>query len=197
MQVIRHGAFKSLPWRNGGGVTHEAIRVPERGEPFRWRLSVAHIEASGPFSDFTGYRRTMVLLRGGGVALRFADGSARELRAQGDLIEFDGALAVECELLKGPCWDLNLIAAAGLGALRTRVQRMDGPLRLPSRPDSSGAGSTLVFPVDAALEVQAGADGAVLEPWDLAVLDGTCAAGGVHLESRGGAPGIVFLAALP
>src|SRR5271156_4304363 len=98
MPIRRQSQFQASPWKNGGGITHEAIRVPEMGT-FRWRVSIAHIDAPGPFSDFAGYARTMMLLRGAGVGLKLADGSRRIMRAAGDPAQLDGALAVECELL--------------------------------------------------------------------------------------------------
>ena len=70
---------------------------------------MAHIDASGPFSEFAEYHRKMVLLKGAGVELRFADGVHKTLRKVGELLEFDGALAAHCELLNGPCVDLNLM----------------------------------------------------------------------------------------
>jgi environmental stress-induced protein Ves len=43
MRIVRQSQFKASPWKNGGGITHEAMRVPERGA-FRWRVSIAHID---------------------------------------------------------------------------------------------------------------------------------------------------------
>src|SRR5271168_4229337 len=106
MRIIRQSEFKATPWKNGGGITHEAIRVPASGDPFRWRVSVAHIEKSGPFSEFAAYNRTMVLLGGSGAALKFATGDQHLLRAVGDVVEFDGAIETRCELTNGPCVDL-------------------------------------------------------------------------------------------
>lgn len=175
MRIVRQPQFKSSPWKNGGGITHEAMRVPERAEPFRWRVSVAHIDASGPFSDFAGYARTMVLLRGAGIALKLSDGTRRIMSAAGDLAQFDGALGVECELLNGPCVDLNLMTSNAMGPVRARVERLDGPLSCAARTGES----TVVFPIDTAVEIQAdGEDATVLEPWDLAVLGGTSALSG-------------------
>ena len=73
LQIIRRASFTATPWKNGGGITHEAIRVPAGGDTFRWRVSVAHINASGPFSEFAEYNRKMVLLQGAGIDLRFGD----------------------------------------------------------------------------------------------------------------------------
>jgi hypothetical protein len=49
LQIIRKSSFTAMPWKNGGGITHEAIPVPASSDPFRWRVSVAHVDASGPF----------------------------------------------------------------------------------------------------------------------------------------------------
>jgi environmental stress-induced protein Ves len=50
MQLVRKESFTTTPWKNGGGITHEAIRVPPAPHPLRWRISVAQIGQSGPFS---------------------------------------------------------------------------------------------------------------------------------------------------
>jgi environmental stress-induced protein Ves len=188
MQIIRQSSFKAVPWKNGGGITHEAIRVPPTGETFRWRVSIARIDASGPFSDFAGYHRTMVLLRGAGVALELSDGSRRVLKDAGDMAEFDGALGAECELLDGPCTDLNLIADRSLAPIEARVERLRHPLSM-----SGGAVTRVVLPIEGSLEVHAGGATAVLEPWDLAVI-GTGAA--VRLVARGANAATVFVATL-
>ena len=123
MQIIRQSDFKTTPWKNGDGITHEAIRVPANGDSFRWRLSVAQIERSGPFSDFAGYNRTMVLRKGNGAALKFARGATRLLREVGDMAQFDGALLlIQCELENGPCVDSNLMAAKALPDVCARVR---------------------------------------------------------------------------
>ena len=54
MQIIHPASFVARPWKNGGGITHEVIRVPADPEDFRWRVSMAEVAASGPFSRFTG-----------------------------------------------------------------------------------------------------------------------------------------------
>ncbi len=163
MQIIRQASFAATPWKNGGGITHEVIRVPEGPGAFRWRLSVARIEASGPFSDFSGYRRFMVLLRGGGVRLEFADGTRSKLRAVGEMTRFDGALAAQGLLLAGPCTDLNLIVSTSITGVRAWVERLRTPQAL-----EPGPGTALVFPISGALSLQTQASRVRLEPWDFA-----------------------------
>jgi uncharacterized protein len=165
MLIVRQTSFRAVPWKNGGGVTHEAMRVPASGDPFRWRVSVARIDVSGPFSDFSGYERKMVLLKGGGVELRFVNGAVRTLRAVGEMAEFDGALAAQCELIDGPCVDLNLIVAKPLPGVSARVARLHEMLTVPG----TAGQATLVFPIDAAVALSCGSDRVVLEAWDLAL----------------------------
>jgi uncharacterized protein len=178
LQIIRKSSFKATPWKNGGGITHEAIRVPESGDPFRWRVSVAHIEASGPFSEFAEHNRKMVLLKGAGIELHFADGVRKSLRRVGELLEFDGAIATRCELLSGPCVDLNLMVAKSDSAV-AKVERFIESIAVRASRNET----TLVFPIDRkiALQITAGKT-ATLEPWDLAVLS-QCAGRISRLES--------------
>jgi environmental stress-induced protein Ves len=167
MQIIRKSSFAATPWKNGGGITHEAIRVPANGTEFRWRVSVAQIEASGPFSDFAGYNRTMVLLRGSGIRLSFAGGQQTFLREAGELVEFDGALATQCDLLGGPCADLNLMVSKSMKGARASVEH----LRQPRTLHSLQGETTLVFGIDGALSIDSVNGGlALLDPWDLAIL---------------------------
>jgi environmental stress-induced protein Ves len=193
MQIIRKSSFSANPWRNGGGVTHEAIRVPRAGEAFRWRVSVAQIEASGPFSDFADYDRKMVLLRGSGVRLTMGEDPPVELRNVGDLVEFDGAVSTYCELLDGPCADLNLMVSKSLSGVRAWVQ----PLQHPFRPGPDHP-ITLVFGISGALVLD-GSPGerTSLDPWDMVVLSTDDGAVSLSPAEPGhGAPPLVFLATL-
>jgi environmental stress-induced protein Ves len=175
MQVVRYASLSPTPWKNGGGVTHEVMRVPAVGDPFRWRVSVAEIAAAGPFSHFAGYRRTMVLLRGAGVRLTFDGSDSAELEEVGDLVQFDGARSTHCELPRGPCVDLNLMVAASMRGAHAWVERLWSP-----RPVSQSGATTLAFAITGLVNVESGggeagagrADGgeaARLHAWDLAV----------------------------
>jgi len=192
MQIIRQSDFKTMPWKNGGGITHEAIRVPANGDSFRWRLSVAQIERSGPFSDFAGYDRTMVLLKGNGAALKFARGATRLLREVGDMAQFDGALAIQCELENGPCVDLNLMAAKALPDVCARVLRLQAP-----HVAAASDGSTVIFAIDAPLVLRTAGLCATLERWDVALVSHPADGAGSLAPRDGGAPPLVFLATVP
>lgn len=64
--LLRASAHRSMPWKNGGGVTTEiAIEPPGAGlDTFQWRLSMARIEAPGRFSVFPGVDRLLLALEG-------------------------------------------------------------------------------------------------------------------------------------
>jgi environmental stress-induced protein Ves len=167
MQIIRRSSLVPVPWKNGGGITHEMIRVPATGDPFLWRVSIAQIDASGPFSNFTGYSRKMVLLRGAGLRLRFAAGPDRRLHDIGDMTEFDGAVATECELLDGPCTDLNLMVSASVTGARAWVERLLEPR--PLRP--AFRGTVLAFAISGIVSVELeNREATRLQAWDLAAM---------------------------
>jgi hypothetical protein len=166
MQIIRRSSLVPVPWRNGGGITHEMIRVPATGDPFLWRVSIAQIDASGPFSNFAGYSRTMVLLRGAGLRLRFATGPDTLLHEVGDMTAFDGATATECDLADGPCTDFNLMVAASSAGTRAWVERLLQPRPLPN----SAQGSVLAFVISGIVSVELERrETTRLQTWDLAV----------------------------
>jgi uncharacterized protein len=127
---------------------------------------VAHIEKSGPFSDFAGYERRMLLLQGRGLDLTFGDGHRSELREMGDWVAFDGAGSTHCDLLDGPCIDLNLITLKSLNAA-ARLEQLQGSLTAIAAPGQT----ILVFSLAGALALREEAGGSTkLEPWDLAVV---------------------------
>jgi hypothetical protein len=192
IKIIRRSSFTALPWKNGGGITHEAIRVPPTGNAFLWRLSVAQIDSSGPFSDFAGYDRNMVLLRGRGIALEFGGGKQCVLRGVGDSVEFDGGMPTRCELLDGPCVDLNLMVSKSLRTA-ARIERIS-----ESTPVAAIRGeTTLIFGIQDPLSLDSGAgESARLEPWDLAILE-DCSAHLSNMSPReDSAPSAVFIATI-
>jgi environmental stress-induced protein Ves len=193
MEIIRKSSLVPVPWKNGGGITHEMIRVPATGDPFLWRVSIAQIDASGPFSNFTGYLRKMVLLRGAGLRLKFGAGPERLLHDIGDMAEFDGAIAPECELLDGPCTDLNLMVSTSVTGVRVWVERLLEPR--PLRP--SFQGTVLAFAISGIVTIELEHREATrLQAWDLAVMspDERGSIGPAGLDAA--AAPLVFFAAL-
>jgi uncharacterized protein len=191
-KIIRQSSFTAIPWKNGGGITHEAIRIPPGGDSFLWRVSVAHIDSSGPFSDFAGYSRNMVLLQGQGLTLKFGNGEQRMLRKIGDSVEFDGALSTHCDLLNGPCVDLNFMASKSVQA-NAGVVRLDESL--PVRIELTE--SALIFSIETPLLLESDAGDTVrLEPWDLAMVSHGAARLSRIEPDKLSAPSAVFFATI-
>jgi environmental stress-induced protein Ves len=111
INVINYADYRETPWKNGGGVTHEIARSDDSSEP-DWRISLATIDRDGPFSDFTGFDRTIVPIGGTGFVLSFDDGERHKLEADQYArrpFSFAGEKKVECRLLDGPSQDLNVM----------------------------------------------------------------------------------------
>ena len=107
-RVIQLGDAPRERWRNNGGWTREIVRARAGVDDFDWRLSVAEVEADGPFSHFDGCDRILVMLDGDGLALH-SPTSTVVLQAQGAFLRFAGELAIDAALVGRPTTDLNLI----------------------------------------------------------------------------------------
>jgi environmental stress-induced protein Ves len=102
--------FKTLPWRNGLGSTVELIsEILEGHEAFSWRLSIASVANDGPFSDFSGYDRTLLLLEGSGITLNKPNGIFKVLNSSLDYANFKGEDLIDATLHNGPIKDFNIM----------------------------------------------------------------------------------------
>jgi uncharacterized protein len=111
MNTVHLADCPFVPWKNGGGRTRELLAWPD---PIDWlvRVSVAEIEADGPFSPFAGIDRWFAVLDGAGVALSLPEGEV-VVRVGGAALAFAGEAAPGCRLLDGPTRDLNLMVRRG------------------------------------------------------------------------------------
>jgi environmental stress-induced protein Ves len=148
LALITQGEWRRMPWKNGGGVTSEVLSEPGPDGRFLWRLSIAEVAASGPFSDFAGYERHILLLEGDGFVLRLDGAPPQRMDRRLEPFTFDGGRPAACELLGGPVRDLNLMVARGAGEGGLQVIRLPagGRLELPL------AGTVVVHVVEGALE---------------------------------------------
>ena len=115
--------YRVMPWKNGGGTTTEIFIFPEGAgwDTFRWRVGIADIRRSGPFSSFPGIARSIMLLEcpaGSGMRLTI---DSREI----DLplhrfVDFAGEETTTGTLLGEPVRDFNVMSR------RERVQHRCG-----------------------------------------------------------------------
>ncbi|HYX34617.1 MAG TPA: HutD family protein [Oligoflexus sp.] len=118
-------AYRIMPWKNGAGSTTELLISP-RGSSvqagFDWRISLAQVPASGPFSCFPDYQRTIMLLRGDPMQLVHQDHGEHLLQAF-QPYDFHGALTTTGILTGQPVEDFNVMIRDHLGRASIEVYR--------------------------------------------------------------------------
>jgi environmental stress-induced protein Ves len=125
MRVIPPTDFKTMPWKNGGGITHEILKE-ERDGRLLWRLSIAEVASGGPFSLFPGLSRILTVIEGEGLALQAPD---RELRALPfSPVAFSGDVPISSKRIGGNVRDFNVIFDADAVAADLSIH--DGGLPL-------------------------------------------------------------------
>lgn len=136
MKVLRADRYATVPWRNGGGITREIAlyRDLNRHDDFLWRLSLATVDRSGPFSSFRGVDRTIALLAGNGMSLTTLAGSV-DVTAATEPFAFEGELPVECTLRGGTTVDLNAMTRRDHFGHHMRRQHFTGWLKLGGAAD--------------------------------------------------------------
>jgi environmental stress-induced protein Ves len=175
MQVLRSGQHRRMPWRNGGGVTYEVASSPADADlaDFDWRISIAEVEAGGPFSAFPEIDRTIVLIEGEWMALT-VDGRRHRFGIR-DPFSFDGDSETLCEV-PGRSRDLNVMTRRGRATASVAVFEADSPDR------GAVDGSETVFVCLTPSVLLASADGTEVE---LNASDAALATGSAPLTIRG------------
>jgi uncharacterized protein len=147
MCLIPAGSFRRMPWKNGGGETVEIAVSPVGAtvDSFDWRISMARVDAPGPFSLFPGVDRTLAVIEGAVLELRFEGDRIVTLSPDSEPVTFPADIPVSAEIPAGRITDLNVMTK------RTRVrhalQRMN-----------AGTAATLYSDGDEMLVLVLGAD---------------------------------------
>lgn len=133
IQPFRRADLVAQPWKNGGGFTREVVCRPAGSgmAHFDWRVSIAYIGGSGPFSAFPGIDRVITLLEGPGVHLRSHDGAiGHRLDRALEPFAFPGEANVHADLLGAECHDFNVMTRRS--ACTAQVQVLRGAMELPA-----------------------------------------------------------------
>jgi environmental stress-induced protein Ves len=111
LRLLRYQDLPITPWKNGGGVTREIVSARDDGEggDFLWRVSIATISASGPFSRFDNVDRTIAVLSGNGIRLSHPAGTT-ELTTSTPPYAFAGETPVYADVIEGETTDLNAMS---------------------------------------------------------------------------------------
>lgn len=122
IELIRADQYTKMLWKNGAGFTLEIARSQGDAD-FDWRISMADVTTSGPFSLFPNKQRIISVLDGKGMVLHVDDLPAKTLN-QGDIFAFHGESQVQSKLIDGVIRDLNLIYDPA--KFHARFQRVEG-----------------------------------------------------------------------
>lgn len=121
----------TMPWKNGGGRTREVVCWPPGADMAAcdWRVSIASITRSGPFSVFAGMDRHILLLAGDGVLLDAPGHWRHALDTPLQPFAFAGDAAVDCTLRGGESTDFNVMTRRGAVQADVQVLCHSAPLR--------------------------------------------------------------------
>ena len=136
MRIIPPSQFKTTPWKNLGGITHE-IAKEETADGLIWRLSVAEVDTDGPFSQFDGLTRVLTVIEGAGLKLIHPDGIIEAL--PGRPVRFSGDLPVNGQRIDGKVRDLNVIFDANKVAVTVDPLTSDDTVAAQPAADRSFA----------------------------------------------------------
>lgn len=171
-RLIAFDTLRPVPWKNGGGSTTELCVFPSDADfdTFDWRISLATIAVSGPFSRFDGIDRSLALVDGAAVSLTLGVGGVALVLGRGDApLRFAGEAQVAAHV-DGITTDFNVMTR------RSRCRHVLRRVALPAPVERHGA-QTLLFLADGAQAIVGdGAHSFVLQRYDALLLDGADAA---------------------
>ena len=154
-----------MPWRNGAGTTTEVAAFPPGAgmDEFTWRLAIADLDRSGPFSSFPGIDRLLMVLPPGEVALTI-DGTERALPSL-EVLRFAGESVVSATLDR-PARDLNLMVRRGEVTATMATVALDGERRL------TADGALMVLcAIEGSVGIESGGARVVLSTLDCALIE--------------------------
>ena len=148
--LIPAATYRRMPWKNGGGATVEIAIAPEGAtvDNFDWRISLARVDAPGPFSLFPGVDRTLAVIEGSALALHFGAERTVTVTPDSDPLAFPADVPVFAEIPQGGITDLNVMTRRGRMRHTLRRQSATADMVL-----SSGCDVMLLVVQDAACRV--------------------------------------------
>ncbi|TPN80763.1 HutD family protein [Mesorhizobium sp. CU2] len=151
MRILRAADYRVMPWKNGGGTTTEIAVSPDGAglDDFDWRVSMARVETSGPFSSFAGIDRTLSVLEGEGIILEIAGRPPARLTVASAPLAFPGDVPISADLIGGPITDLNVMTRRGRMIHAVEQLPMVGEMSIAPSADTTlvltvGAGARLL-----------------------------------------------------
>ena len=167
MHILRAAEYRSMPWKNGGGVTTEIVVSPTAAglDDFDWRVSMARVENGGPFSQFAGIDRTLAVLEGEGISLDITGRPPVAVTRAATPLSFPADAPTIAALIAGPITDLNVMTRRSRMTHVVERLMISAPLEIQPEADT-----TLILSLDGDITV-AGAMLARLGPLDTLLVE--------------------------
>ncbi len=123
-RVLRAADYRRTPWKNGLGESIQIAVGPEGAglEAFDWRVSMARVETSGPFSEFAAVDRTLIVLNGCSMRLEVSGSPSITLGPESPPHSFVGDRPTQGLLNGAGLTDFNVMTRRG--RLVHRVERV-------------------------------------------------------------------------
>lgn len=133
-QRFEPSAYTEQPWRNGQGTTTQLLAADDAAGGFLWRLSIAPVLSDGPFSNFSGYDRTLILLEGSSITLLHGEHGEHLLDQPLAMAHFSGDWATSGQLGAGPIRDFNVMTRRDRFQAHVQTGNMDRLAEHPGDP---------------------------------------------------------------
>lgn len=137
VKLLRHNTYDRKPWSNGGGMTQDVWLWPEAAsqDEFDIRLSLASIEADGPFSAFPEIDRTITLVGGSPFGLDF-DGNHKQQVEHLQPFSFDSAQTPSSRLGESSASAFNVMTRRGRWIHKVSIVQGGEPINIPVPGDA-------------------------------------------------------------
>ena len=130
-RILRSNDYQRMPWKNSGGTTTEIWKAASPAGEMLWRLSIADVASDGPFSEFPGIDRWIMVISGKGMDLTIEGLGAKHLDRPFEPLFFPGDAKTECKLIDGPIRDFNFMIAHSFGKGTLQVLRLTAGMTAP------------------------------------------------------------------
>jgi hypothetical protein len=134
-RILHSSDYQRMPWKNGGGMTTEVWKTESPAGEMLWRLSIADVASDGPFSEFPGIDRWIMVISGKGMELMIGGIGTKRLDCLYQPLPFPGDAATTCRLLGGPIQDFNFMIRRNFGRGLLQVWQLPSNEASPSRED--------------------------------------------------------------
>jgi environmental stress-induced protein Ves len=130
-RILRSSDYQRMPWKNGGGTTTEIWKAASPAGEMLWRLSIADVASDGPFSEFPGIDRWIMVISGKGMELTIDGMGTKRLDRPFVPLSFPGDAKTDCRLIDGPIRDFNFMIARSFGKGSLQVLTLAAGMAAP------------------------------------------------------------------